>query len=59
MLNKSEKLPCGKLIKKDNEFDVVCTCVGCKNCKFFDGTEYVKENIKKALGNWVKGMKLC
>ena len=50
-------LPCGKLKQKDNEFEVVCTLIGCKQCKYFNGTEYVQANKKKALGNWVRDNK--
>ena len=59
MSNKKYLYPCGEFDDDPKwKCEVGCYCVGCKDCKNYDGTEYYVKNVKKAMSIWAKNMNL-
>ena len=55
MSNKKYQYPCGEFDDDPKwKCEVGCYCVGCKDCKNYDGTEYYIRNDKKAISIWAK-----
>lgn len=49
MNDEKYQCPCGELYDEPKWVcEVGCYCVGCKNCKNYNGTEYYVQNAKKS-----------
>ena len=49
MNDEKYQCPCGEFDDEPKwKCEVVCYCVGCKNCKNYNGTEYYVQNAKKS-----------
>jgi len=49
--------PCGAELTEPGEAwkdEVACYMIGCRDCKYFNGTEYFKLNLGKAMAMWAK-----
>ena len=55
MNDEKYQCPCGELYDEPKWVcEVGCYCVGCKNCKNYNGTEYYVQNANKAISIWTK-----
>ena len=34
--------------------EIACTLVGCRGCKYFNGIEYYKADVRKGVGMWAR-----